>query len=132
MELDFNKLIESVYLDYENYYDVQDSEIHFAIAASDKLIEYADFERSCRGLIPFFHDFGKGVDDDGYYDFYLSATATEIIEFYYVPTTNQEDDMKGYDIPLTDEFKKALFDRMNQLCEKKLGRGIRDLICEEA
>ena len=120
------KTIGSINLDFDNFYDSDGKVCVFAVIG-DELIQYADKVRSDLGLVPFFY--GENVDDCGTYDFYAKADETGILEFYFIPSTNQADDWKHYDIPL-GAFRDALFVRLNELCNERFGKSVSELIAE--
>lgn len=121
-------VIPNITNDWEAYVDYDDDRVVYGIWASDELIEYADQARHLLGFMPCFNNFGNGVDDDGYYDFYIVADINGIREFYFVASVSDEDDWTEYDIPMSDSFKAKLFDRLNQISAERCGGTVRELI----
>ena len=112
--------------------------VTFQLMATNGLSQIADRTRKDLGFAPM-HPMDEYTDEtcdnDGWYDFYISLNGyaenhmDSSIEFVVV-NSNSPDDEERYSIDLTEEEQDAVLKRLNEQCQKYLGKDCLELLAE--
>lgn len=100
--------------DYEEMVDIDETgvvTINYDLAITDELIKLADELRLEKGYAPLFDD-----PEDGWYNFYADVedvNGGRLLPRIICIANNTEDDYSEYDIELTEEEAKWVYDKLN-------------------
>ncbi len=112
--------------------------VGFQLMATNGLSRIADRIRKDLGFVPM-HSMDEYTDEtcdnDGWYDFYVgingySENHMDTCMEFVVVNSNSPDDEERYSIDLTEEEQDAVFMRLNEQCQKYLGKDCLELLSE--
>lgn len=120
------------------YYPTRFATVEFMLVTTSLLSTIADRIRKDLGFIPMgpmdeYAD--ETCDQRGWYDFYYGANAIgegygdNAIEFV-VAGSDSPDNEEVYSIELTPEEQDAMFERIDEECQKRYGKGIHHFLSE--
>ena len=119
-------------------YPIRFATVEFQLIATNALSQIADRIRKdigFRSMHPMDECTDEACDNEGWYDFYMGLNMftenhTDTCLTFMVVNSDSPDNEATYCIDLSPDEQAAMYNRLNEQCEERLGKGCEELLRE--